>query len=233
MIIKYGALGSFFVSSQVLCFISIAHPLLPLLFAKHGDFHILFLLFAEGLNLSPERLRKLGSFFSLGTTQLLLSIGVILFRLFLGRPLLFQVLLNPSIPINPLVVQLLKQPVVVFAFAIAAAGALSSSTFVLPILKEKGWKDPPDGIAVLSILLIQNLAVVPLLGILPLIANVKGGVTSAATGGGGGRQSRRAWDTRLQGHGRLRGRTCPGKRGHQAHLSGCCQQQVESVVCCC
>lgn len=39
--------------------------------AQIGDFGILFLLFVEGLNLSPERLKALGSFFSLGATQLL------------------------------------------------------------------------------------------------------------------------------------------------------------------
>jgi Kef-type K+ transport system membrane component KefB len=148
-----------------------------------GDFGILFLLFVEGLNLSPERLRELGSFFSLGATQLLLSVGVIFFGLFLGGPLLFQVVSNPNVPIDPLLVQLLEQPVV--AFAIAAAGALSSSAFVLPILKEKGWEDRPDGIAALSILLLQDLAVAPLLVILPLIANVEGGVSSSAAGGGG------------------------------------------------
>jgi len=138
-----------------------------------GDFGILFLLFVEGLNLSPERLKELGSFFSLGATQLLLSVGVIFFGLFVGGPLLFQLVSNPSVPIDPLIVQLLEQPVV--AFSIAAAGALSSSAFVLPILKEKGWEDRPDGIAALSILLLQDLAVAPLLVVLPLIANVDGG----------------------------------------------------------
>ena len=59
-------------------------------------------------------------------------------------------------PIDPLIVQLLEQPVV--AFAIAAAGALSSSAFVLPILKEKGWEDRANGVvAALTILLLQDL----------------------------------------------------------------------------
>jgi hypothetical protein len=49
-----------------------------------GDFGILFLLFVEGLNLSPERLKALGNFFSLGATQLLLSVGLIFFGLFFG-----------------------------------------------------------------------------------------------------------------------------------------------------
>lgn len=137
-----------------------------------GDFGILFLLFVEGLNLSPERLKELGSFFSLGATQLLFSVGIIFFGLFLGGPLLFQVVSSPNIPIDPLLMQLLEQPVV--AFAIAAAGALSSSAFVLPILKEKGWEDRPDGIAALSILLLQDLAVAPLLVLLPLLATVEG-----------------------------------------------------------
>eukprot|EP00985_Skeletonema_marinoi_P018499 scaffold10350_cov110-Skeletonema_marinoi.AAC.1 len=139
-----------------------------------GDFGILFLLFVEGLNLSPDRLRELGSFFSLGATQLLLSVGVIFFGFFLGGPLLFQLVSNPNVPIDPVIIQLLEQPVV--AFAIAAAGALSSSAFVLPILKEKGWEDRPDGIAALSILLLQDLAVAPLLVVLPLLATVEGGV---------------------------------------------------------
>jgi Kef-type K+ transport system membrane component KefB len=147
-----------------------------------GDFGILFLLFVEGLNLSPERLRELGSFFSLGATQLLFSVGVIFFGLFLGGPLLFQVVSNPNVPIDPLIVQLLEQPVV--AFAIAAAGALSSSAFVLPILKEKGWEDRPDGVAALTILLLQDLAVAPLLVILPLVADLEGVGVTAADGGG-------------------------------------------------
>ena len=46
----------------------------------------------------------------------------------------------------------------------------------LPILKEKGWEKGPDGIAALSILLLQDLAVAPLLVILPLLADLdKGG----------------------------------------------------------
>ena len=40
-----------------------------------SDFGILFLLFVEGLNLSPDRLKKLGSFFSLGAAQLLIDHG--------------------------------------------------------------------------------------------------------------------------------------------------------------
>ena len=60
--------------------------------AQIGDFGILFLLFVEGLNLSPERLKALGSFFSLGATQLLLSVGVIFFAFFVGGPMLLPLI---------------------------------------------------------------------------------------------------------------------------------------------
>jgi Sodium/hydrogen exchanger family len=101
-----------------------------------GDYGILFLLFVEGLNLSPERLKALGSFFSLGATQLLLSVGLIFFGLFFGGPFLLPFFQDVRVPIDPTIVtDLFQGPVV--AFSIAAAGALSSSAFVLPILKEK------------------------------------------------------------------------------------------------
>lgn len=101
-----------------------------------GDYGILFLLFVEGLNLSPERLKALGSFFSLGATQLLLSVGLIFFGLFFGGPYLLPIFQDVRVPIDPSVItDLFQGPVV--AFSIAAAGALSSSAFVLPILKEK------------------------------------------------------------------------------------------------
>ena len=138
-----------------------------------GDFGILFLLFIEGLNLSPERLEKLGSFFSLGATQLIFSVGVIFFAFFLGGPMLLPIVQDIRVPIDDAVLSLLDTPVI--AFSVAAAGALSSSAFVLPVLKEKGWEKRSDGLAALSILLLQDLAVAPLLVILPLIAEVEGG----------------------------------------------------------
>jgi Kef-type K+ transport system membrane component KefB len=134
-----------------------------------GDFGILFLLFVEGLNLSPERLKALGSFFSLGATQLFLSLGFIFFGLFFGGPYVLPFVQDVRVPIDPNLITLLEKPVI--AFSIASAGALSSSAFVLPILKEKGWEKGSDGIAALSILLLQDLAVAPILVILPLIAD--------------------------------------------------------------
>jgi Kef-type K+ transport system membrane component KefB len=142
-----------------------------------GDFGILFLLFIEGLNLSPERLKALGGFFSLGVTQLILSLGCIFFGLFFGGPYLLPIVQDVRVPIDPNLITLLEKPVI--AFSIASAGALSSSAFVLPILKEKGWEKGSDGIAALSILLLQDLAVAPILVILPLIAAYDLGGSSA------------------------------------------------------
>ena len=82
------------------------------------------------------------------------------------------------VPIDPNVIALLDKPVI--AFSVASAGALSSSAFVLPILKEKGWAKGNDGIAALAILLLQDLAVAPLLVLLPLIAQYDASSPSSA-----------------------------------------------------
>ena len=51
-----------------------------------GDFGILFLLFSEGLNLSPERIRDLGAFYGLGVLQILVSMAILFFGIILGGP---------------------------------------------------------------------------------------------------------------------------------------------------
>lgn len=132
-----------------------------------GDFGILFLLFSEGLNLSPERIRDLGAFYGLGVLQILASMFLFFFGILLGGPLVLEYV-APVINMDASVNQIFSSPVQ--AFCIAAAGALSSSAFVLPVLKAKKWEDRPEGIAALSVLLLQDLAVAPLLVILPLLA---------------------------------------------------------------
>ena len=84
-----------------------------------------------------------------------------------GGPLVLQYV-APVIHMDVYVYQIFSDPVE--AFCIAAAGALSSSAFVLPVLKAKDWEDRPEGIAALSVLLLQDLAVAPLLVLLPLVA---------------------------------------------------------------
>ena len=55
------------------------------------------------------------------------------------------------------------------AVVIGAALALSSSAFVLKILQEKGQLSTKFGAASLGVLLFQDIAVVPLLVLLPII----------------------------------------------------------------
>ena len=133
-----------------------------------GDFGILFLLFVEGLNLSPDRLQKLGSFFRLGVSQLLLSISAFFFATLLIGPQLLTAS-ERVVPLDDAILRpILSSPVE--TFCIAAAGSLSSSAFVLPVLKQKGWEERADGTAALAVLLLQDLAVAPLLVVLPLVA---------------------------------------------------------------
>jgi len=134
-----------------------------------GDFGILFLLFNEGLSLSPERIKDLSRFTGLGVFQLLLSIALIFGGTLWGGPYILHLVQMLNIPLDDTLIQPLLSNKVT-AFCIASAGALSSSAFVLPVLKQKKWTDRPEGIAGLSILLLQDLAVAPLLVLLPLLA---------------------------------------------------------------
>jgi Kef-type K+ transport system membrane component KefB/voltage-gated potassium channel Kch len=134
-----------------------------------GDLGILFLLFNEGLSLSPERIKELGRFTGLGVAQLLISIGCLFVGSVLGGPILLKFIQEIGLPLDlKLLRPLFENPIQ--AFTIASAGALSSSAFVLPFLKQKNWEEKPEGTAGLSILLLQDLAVAPLLVVLPLLA---------------------------------------------------------------
>ena len=134
-----------------------------------GDFGILFLLFNEGLSLSTDRIKELGRFSGLGVFQLLISIFLIFIGTVWGGPVVLKYVQEFGIPIDiGLVKPLVDNPVE--SFVIASAGALSSSAFVLPVLQQKMWKERAEGVAALSVLLLQDLAVAPLLVILPLLA---------------------------------------------------------------
>eukprot|EP00553_Chaetoceros_curvisetus_P004474 CAMPEP_0204615822 /NCGR_PEP_ID=MMETSP0717-20131115/3214_1 /ASSEMBLY_ACC=CAM_ASM_000666 /TAXON_ID=230516 /ORGANISM="Chaetoceros curvisetus" /LENGTH=201 /DNA_ID=CAMNT_0051628853 /DNA_START=314 /DNA_END=916 /DNA_ORIENTATION=+ len=127
-----------------------------------GDFGILFLLFNEGLALSPDRIRELKTFSNLGVFQIMCSMAFFFFGALVAGPPILQSLEMTGFPIDDgLIRPILSSPVQ--AFCIASAGALSSSAFVLPVLKSKGWEDRKEGIAGLSVLLLQDLAVAPLL----------------------------------------------------------------------
>ena len=114
-------------------------------FAEIG---VVLLLFLVGIELKPSRLWLMRrQVFGLGTAQVVLTgfllVAVALFVF--GLPLRSAVLIGPAL-------------------------ALSSTAFVLQILSEQRALGTTYGRAALSVLLLQDLAVVPLLALVPLLA---------------------------------------------------------------
>lgn len=127
-----------------------------------GDFGILFLLFSEGLEVSSQRLTKLSNYLPLGFAQISLTTGVITAALLLGAPQFF----DRFLPLDEGFIDI-SNPTE--AVVLALAGALSTSAFIFPVLKERGWEAENSGQAATSILLLQDLFVAPLLVILPFV----------------------------------------------------------------
>lgn len=118
-----------------------------------AEIGVVLLLFVIGIELKPSRLWLMRrQVFGLGSAQVLLT-GVVLAvaaHLFFALPARVSVLLG-------------------------AALALSSTAFVLQLLVEHKALNSPHGRASFSILLLQDLAVVPLLALVPLVADPKVG----------------------------------------------------------
>ncbi len=112
-----------------------------------AEFGVVFLLFIIGIELKPSRLWVMRrSVFGLGTAQVLATGTVItLVALALGMPM---------------------RPALVVGFGLA----LSSTAFGLQILAEKGELGTAYGRSAFAILLLQDLAIVPLIALLPLLA---------------------------------------------------------------
>ncbi|CAN6269806.1 unnamed protein product [Urochloa humidicola] len=121
-----------------------------------AEFGVVFLLFNIGLELSVERLSSMKKYvFGLGSAQVLATtaaVGVIAHR--------FATLPGPA------------------AIVIGSGLALSSTAVVLQVLQERGESTSRHGRATFSVLLFQDLAVVVLLILIPLISpnSSKGGV---------------------------------------------------------
>lgn len=112
---------------------------------------VVLLLFVIGLEMHPHRLWSLRrTMFGLGTLQILISGGVIA---------LFMRLSEPDWGIDLLAGLTL---------------ALSSTAFVMQILQERGEIASPHGQTTFAILLMQDLAVVPLLALTPILGDVGG-----------------------------------------------------------
>jgi monovalent cation:proton antiporter-2 (CPA2) family protein len=111
-----------------------------------GELGVLFLLFSMGLELNLDRLRKLRKYaFGMGFLQVTLSATV------LGAGAYFMGATAPE------------------AAVIGAALSLSSSAFILQLLAEKGERQSRAGVATFGVLLFQDIAVVPLLVLVPLL----------------------------------------------------------------
>ncbi|PNW71980.1 hypothetical protein CHLRE_16g687450v5 [Chlamydomonas reinhardtii] len=132
-----------------------------------AELGVLFLLFEMGLELSLDRLKALAKYaFGIGSLQVLLCTGI--FTAFalpaghsIGTIFLEQVAHAPH--------RLVSIRSVDEAVVIGAALSMSSSAFVLQLLRERGEVTSKFGNATLGVLLFQDIAVVPFLVLLPLI----------------------------------------------------------------
>ncbi len=121
-----------------------------------GEFGIVFLLFAIGLELTFERLKAMRRHvFGFGTLQVLLSGGLIGLLVFtLGGSMNAAIIIGGGL-------------------------ALSSTAIVLQVLAEHRRQATQVGRLALATLLMQDFAVVPLLVLMPLLAGSKAGIMGA------------------------------------------------------
>jgi CPA2 family monovalent cation:H+ antiporter-2 len=137
--------------------------------AELAEIGSVLLLFAVGLELSLSRIVKMGRYvLQGGTIQMLGTMAIVA-----------VVALLAGLPLNHAVLW-------------GALVALSSTAIILKILADRGELDSPHGRVVVAILLFQDLCVVPLMVLLPLLAGTEQGpvavaravaVTVAVTGG--------------------------------------------------
>lgn len=124
-----------------------------------SEFGVVFLLFTIGLDMPLQRLQAMWRYiFGLGLAQVLLTGGAI----GLGA---YALGLSPQA-----------------ALVVGGALAFSSTASVLQLLAERGELASRIGRVSLAILLFQDLSVVPLLALLPLLAPGGGGGIAAALG---------------------------------------------------
>eukprot|EP00854_Cymbomonas_tetramitiformis_P016207 gene16207-19234_t len=139
-----------------------------LLLEQLSELGVLFLLFEMGLELSLDRLKALAKFaFVLGTLQVVITTGTFTaFELPVGNGLGSD-FLEWAFHASPELVDIRSFDE---AVVIGMALSLSSSAFVLQLLSEKGQMGSKFGAATLGILLLQDIAVVPMLVLLPLVS---------------------------------------------------------------
>lgn len=114
-----------------------------------AEFGVVLMLFLIGLELQPSLLWKMRkTIFGLGGLQVVITAAVIAVAV-----ILFQIQMNKAVAIGLIL-------------------ALSSTAIVLQTLTEKGLLKNVAGRSAFSVLLFQDIAVIPILAILPLLATL-------------------------------------------------------------
>ncbi|KAL6758236.1 Sodium/hydrogen exchanger family-domain-containing protein [Haematococcus lacustris] len=136
-----------------------------------SELGVLFLLFEMGLELSLDRLKALAKYaFGLGTLQMIACTAIFsAFALPVGQGLGTRIL-EALAHASPSLVSIRS---VDEAVVIGGALSLSSSAFVLQLLNERGEMPTRVGSATLGILLLQDIAVVPFLVLLPVVVQLQ------------------------------------------------------------
>ena len=116
---------------------------------KLADFGIIFLLFAIGIELSFDKLKKMKIYvFGFGSLQIIITMLLI-----------------------TLTIHCIFSLHTITSILISISLALSSTAIVLQVLNDSGHRFSQVGRLSLSTLLMQDFTIVPLLAILPIIAN--------------------------------------------------------------
>ena len=119
-----------------------------------AEFGVVLMLFVIGLELQPSLLWKMRrSIFGLGSLQVLITAFVIA-----GLAILFNFKINRAV-------------------AIGLTLALSSTAIVLQTLTEKGMLQNAAGRSAFSVLLFQDISVIPILAIIPILATKNAKIT--------------------------------------------------------
>ncbi|HUO22089.1 MAG TPA: monovalent cation:proton antiporter-2 (CPA2) family protein [Caulobacteraceae bacterium] len=134
---------------------------------RFAEFGVVFLLFLIGLEVRPALLWSLrGAIFGLGGAQV--------------------VAVSAAIAVGGLLAGLHVRT----ALAVGLILSMSSTAIVLQMIEERGQRSSPVGKAAFGVLLLQDLAVIPLFAILPLLAL---GAPVAASQNGGLFSAEPAW----------------------------------------
>jgi len=119
-----------------------------------AEFGVVFLLFIIGIELKPSRLWIMRhSVFGLGTAQVLIT--------------------GTAITLIAMVLEIPTRPALIVGFGLA----LSSTAFGLQVLADKGELGTTYGRSAFAILLLQDLAIVPLIALLPMLAKQELSIT--------------------------------------------------------